>query len=281
MFETDDRPGCVIGLLPSALRFVGQLVLCYPATLLVGAPFSFVLSRCGLSGEHPSNVYFAGYQALICFSIAPIIGWYAGRLVPALVSTGRWIWVAPAILLLWDIVASEFPHRLPEYLFATGGNEGLGVFLLTLPACSATGYSLGMAFASMLGAWARATWPRVVMLALSALAVFALFAWFLHSFERSRLDHWSRVRMVIPSSGLAFSQDVGLVCLNPANPPGAIHLTKGTDVESLELRACKGGRLVDGETTPDAFVLERVRVLTGPHAGLEGWISSDGLGGPF
>ena len=119
------------------------------------------------------------------------------------------------------------------------------------------------------------------MLALSGLAVFALFAWFLHSFERSRLDHWSRVRMVIPSSGLAFSQDVGLLCLNPANPPGAIQLTKGTDVESLEHRACKGGRLVDGETTPDAFVLERVRVLTGPHAGLEGWISSDGLGGPF
>ena len=281
MFETNVRPGCIMGLLPSALRFAGQLVLCYPATLLAGAPFSFVLYKCGLSGEHPSNVYFAGYQALICLFLGPVIGWYAGRLASSFVSTGRWIWVAPAILLLWDIVASEFPHSLPEYLFATGSNEGLGVFLLTLPACSATGYSLGMAFASMRGVWARATWPRVVILALFGLALFGLFTSFLHSFERARLDRWSRVRTVIDPSGLAISRDVGLLCVNPANPPGGIQLKEWTDVESLEHHACKGGHLVDGDTAQDAFMLERVRVLTGPHAGLEGWVSSYGLGEPY
>jgi hypothetical protein len=281
MFEIDDRPGCVIGLLPSALRYAFQLLLCYPVTLLASLPLSLVLSKVGLSGEHQSQIYFGGYDALLYLFIAPIVGWGAGRLAPSLVSTGRWIWAAPVIVVLWDIVGEEFrPQSVPwppEYLFAIG--EGLGVYLFTLPACSAAGYSIGMAFVGISRRWGRLTQSHIVALGLAGVLLFSLLAALMHNLERAKLDSWNRLRTVIDHSGLPFSHDAGLLCANPTNPPGSILLADWTTAESLERRACKGGRLLDldKEATPDAFILERVRVLTGPHAGLEGWVCAYGL----
>lgn len=69
---------------------------------------------------------------------------------------------------------------LPEVLFAAGTNEGLGVYLFTLPACSALGYSTGMALAGVDFGWSQLTLLslvfRVATIAIVWVALFSVLA---------------------------------------------------------------------------------------------------------
>jgi len=280
MFGTDDQPERRIVLLASALRFFGQLVLCYPAALVAGAPITFLLSKFGLSGAHPqSDVYFAGYEALICLFIGPFVGWCAGRAMPLLVVTGRWIWVAPAILLLSELTLQVRIRAasLPEFLFATSANEGLGVFLVTLPVGSVAGYSIGMALVGMRRLRAVLVRRHAVALALASTAVFSLCVGLLGNYEREKLEWWSRLRTVVDPLGVVFSPEAKSLCANPQNAPVSIRLTRGTRVERLENRFCKDGRLSDTDAGRDGFMVDKVRVLTGPSTGMQGWVGAYGL----
>jgi hypothetical protein len=97
-------------------------------------------------------------------------------------------------------------------------------------------------------------------------------------FERSRIESWSRIRTVIEKPGLWPSPDANLLCSSP-ELRGPLLLPTGLLVESLGRRVCNKGRLVDpGAVRPaDSWDVERVRVLDGPHSGVEGWVLAYGL----
>src|ERR1700679_1440987 len=178
------------------LSYLLQFVLCYPAVLLASWPISALLSQLGFTGSHPGSVLFAGYEAIACLFAGPILGWCAGRVSPKLTAAGRWIWVIPVGLIFWDLASTALNGRgvygvawLPENLFATGDNEGIGVFFFTLPACSLAGYSVGISLAGK-----RLTWlTNPQNASLSAMAVVALFTALLllaHNVERDDIDKW-------------------------------------------------------------------------------------------
>jgi hypothetical protein len=124
-------------------RYFAQLAFSYPATLLASIPLTALLARYGFSGDDLPGVHFAGFEILACLLMGPSVGWAVGRFKPSLVRTGCWIWILPVSIVLPDALR-ESRHlslaNLPAYLFATGANEGLGVYLFTLPACAAAGY---------------------------------------------------------------------------------------------------------------------------------------------
>jgi len=265
------------------LDYCLQLIFCYPLTMLAVWPVSALLGTLGLSGEHPSHIYFAGYRALLCLFVGPIVGWAVGRMSPSRVTVGRWLWLLPAVVLIPSIIhamrTGPVPW-LPEEFFITGDNEGLGVVFITLPACSAIGYSVGMVLAGMPGerAITYAIRPilRIALALVIGAALFVPCAALLSRFERAKMQSWSKVRSVIDPSGLRFSPDPNQLCAAPSS--SALPLLQAT-VESLESRICGGGRLVEtGAPLPrDSFQIERVKVLGGPNAGLEGWVPSYGL----
>jgi hypothetical protein len=140
MFETKlEAPS----KLPEILRYFGQLLCSYPAVMIAGAPFLLLLSLIGLGGDHG----FAGYKILVSLLVGPFVGRVVGRSSPELVRTGKWIWALPAIFVIPGIVSDLLRAGpwLPETFFATSSNEGLAVYLISLPAFSAIGYSIGMA----------------------------------------------------------------------------------------------------------------------------------------
>src|SRR5450432_3815657 len=100
MFETANSPGPLKGM----LRYFFKLFMSYPIVMLSGIPLFALLSVLGLSGQHSSDVYFAGYRALACLFVGSVVGWCVGRKVPSLVATGRWIWLLPAVVLFPDMV---------------------------------------------------------------------------------------------------------------------------------------------------------------------------------
>lgn len=251
--------------------------------MLASFPFSSLLSAFGLSGEHPSNVYFAGYRALACLFVGPLVGWVVGLKIPLFVVTGRWIWLLPAVVFIPDLVREGLnPQPVPYsgYLFATGGEGVLGVDLFTLPAVSALGYSIGMAFVG-----ANRRWPklarlrpqrRVITITLACVALFSALAILAHQFERSRIERWSRVRSLIDN--LWLSPDPMLVCSGPTSENG-IPLKGMIMVEGLERRVCGKDKLLDADAPRPAgsWVVERVKVLNGPNAGVQGWVLEYGL----
>lgn len=282
MLDLDHTPGnpAELSVARTLLYYCLQLILCYPATMLAVLPVAALLRAFGLSGDLPSQIHFAGYQALLCLFIGPIVGWTAGRLVPSLVSTGRWLWVLPAAVLIFSIVAAKNQPVpwLPEEFFASSDNEGIGVYFLTLPSCAALGYSIGMV---LRGAYRkRASGPglhpvvRILLVAVIG-ALFVPSAALMHRFERVKMESWSKVRFVIDPSGLRFSPDPNLLC---AATSAALPLLRA-HLESLESRTCSGGRLLDNGATPprDSFVIEKVRVLDGTDTGRVGWVPSYGL----
>ena len=275
MFETDTRPGCLY----LTAAYFGQLILSYPAVLLASLPFSPLLGVLGLSSEHPGQISFAGYQGLVCILVGSIIGTGAGYLKPSLVPSGRWVWALPDVLILSDVIPRAFTNStsipwLPEYLFAYGGNEGLAVFLFTLPACCATGYSLGILMLSAANRGARVgqsvLLKRLVAAFACLTALLVLMVPMLRNFERTRLEEWHRLASIIEPRGLPFSPDPLSLCgsqngiANLALPL----LRRGTYVERLGSHAC---------TIGGPLQLEQVKVLDGPSAGKEGFVSSYGL----
>jgi hypothetical protein len=280
VFETLAKPR----LLPSAARYFLQLLICYPAIMLVVKPFSALLSAFGLSGNYPSHVHFAGYDMLSCIFVGPVVSWSIGRRAPSLVPTGRWIWILP-VLLVTPIVVLEQLHPqpipwLPESFFDTGGEGFLAVFFLTLPTCSAIGYSIGMAFVGFSRRWVtpnrRSSVSRGIVFSLASIALFGILTSLLHSFEQAKIESWSKIRYVIDDQ-VRLSQDPNVLCagLVPEGPP----LKNLMAVESLERRACGGDRLLPPGAAPQpgSWVLERVKVLNGSHAGAEGWVLAYGL----
>ncbi len=262
-----------------------QLISSYPATMLVVLPLAVLLGSFGLSGDHPSHIHFAGYEALLCLLVGPWIGYTAAWLAPTLAPTGRWMWVPASPVVISLIVKAMLPPQrvpwLPEEFFVTAGNEGLSVVLLTLPACSAMGYSIGVllagGFRSRTGGGRAGLARQLLLLALISLALLVPLTSVVHKFEQTRVLGWSKVRSIIEPLGLPISTDPNLLC---AAPTGArLHLLRPAMVESLGSGVCSGGRLIEtkGPQTSSAFSIERVKVLDGPEAGREGWVQSYGL----
>lgn len=259
--------------------------------MIVNLPFWALLSKVGLSKEH-QPYGFAGFEALVCLFVGVLVGACVARWKHSFVSTGRWIWVLPAAIILPDIVRIQFrPSGVPwlsEYLFASEG-EGLGVFFLTL-GLSATGYSIGMAVPGIRSLQTHTNRLRSVIriawLSAGGVAVFALFAFTLHRFEQRSLTRWARVRLVIERPGLQFSPDPQSLCAPGRDAPARnpAYLRSGAHVEYLGHLACDQNQLLDGDSLPPPKVgeagpilLDRVRILEGPSAGTEGWVLEYGL----
>ena len=279
MFETNDSPT----LLTAAWRYLLQLFFFCPVVILASVPFQSLLSIFGLSGEHSSQTYFAGYEGIICIFVGMGVGWITGRNVRLFVPIGRWIWVLPVIVIVPEIareVSNSHPVPwLPDMFFATGGNEGVGVFLFMLPTFSAVGYSIGMALVGTKPKWESLTsMPSAVTITLACVALFNLLALFALSFEHSRIEKWSRVRTVIDRPGLLLSTDANQLCSTRTSSEGFV-LAAGTMVEGLERRICFNRRLLSEDVQPPegSWSIERVRVLTDSSVGAEGWVLAYGL----
>ncbi len=178
----------------------------------------------GLGGEHQSHIQFGGYEALGFLYLGMFTGWVFGVEAPALISTGRWIWALPAIFfpdMLREVSKSQAIPYLPEYFFATPGNEGLGVYLFTLPTSFALGYSIGMSLAGTKSKWARLTnlspMPPVITIVVVGGTLFGILALLAHRFEISRTESWSRVRTVIDRPGLMLLPKANRLCADRAS----------------------------------------------------------------
>lgn len=251
--------------------------------MLASVPFQSLLSFLGFSGEHSSQTYFAGYEGIVCIFLGIVVGWITGRKVRKFLPIGRWIWVLPAIVVFPDIAREVLNSQpvpwLPEEFFATGDNEGLGVFLFMLPTFSAVGYSIGMALVDTKPTWEKLTpMPSAVTITVACVALFNLLAFFAHGFERSRIEMWSRVRTVIDRPGLSLSTDATQLCATRTSIDG-LFLPAGTMVEGLERRFCFNRRVLDEDVQrPEgSWSVERVKVLTGSNSGTEGWVLAYGL----
>jgi hypothetical protein len=176
---------------------------------------------------------------------------------------------------------------LPEYFFATGGNEGLPVYLLTLPACAAAGYSLGMVFFGLNSRWPAVTrWRSVLRLAVLLLAAGVSLGFLgsrLRNFERATLERRVNIRLTI-SEALQVSPAPELFCEEYTPSRTLPLLPRGTVVEKLDRRACRGTEVVAADTAPprtrDHYSLvgvEKIKVVEGIDTGLEGWVLVSGL----
>lgn len=214
------------------------------------------------------------------------VGGFVGRLRPELQPTGRWVWMVPVALLLWAVVPGTFsPHAaagvlwLPEALFATHWNYGLSLAVVTLPGLSSAGYSIGMLIARRIDAISALRKRSMIM---AGAALFGALLLMARSYELTSIKRGSKIRTVLAPS-LAFSPDGGVICRAEAGLPqsGLATLRGGTIAESLDKRGCSNSHLLPTAALPpsdaQAFTLEKLRVLTGQYAGLEGWVRAYGL----
>jgi hypothetical protein len=176
---------------------------------------------------------------------------------------------------------------LPGYLFATGDNEGLGVYLLTLPVCATVGYSLGMILLSLNRRWPSGTRlqfvVRVAILLLVAGVGLGFLSTRLHDFERAVFERRANIRRVM-SDALQVSSDPKLFCDEYIPKRYLPLLPRGTVVQKLDRRACRGDEIVDADSPPpqgkghySLIGVEKIRVVEGIDAGLEGWVLVSGL----
>jgi len=261
--------------------YVVQLVLAYPIIGIATAPFAALFSILGLSGQNPSHVSFAGYDALLCLFIGALVGAAIGYTFPSLQPSGRWIWLLPTIfavpvMILYFLKSQPVP-QLPPSLFFT--DEGLDPVLLTLPACANTGYSIGMVLLAPLRRWVThgpSATRRIALLTLGCTGLLLASAGLLHVLEERYATAANKVRTVIEPHGLPFSPDPDLLCISPS--PANLPVLKAP-VETIETRTCSEGHLLrPGETkSRNAYDIEHVKILVGPVAGREGWVPSYGL----
>ena len=136
------------------------------------------------------------------------MGWAVTRWKPAFMSTGRWVWFLPSVVvvpdLLYELLRRQQVLWLPESLFATGSNEGLAVYLLTLPTCSAIGYSIGAYFKGRTTLHGGGSTAKAIAVFISVLALLTLLA---HNVESGRIAKWKSLRFVIDPEGLNFSAE--------------------------------------------------------------------------
>lgn len=253
---------------PGWWRFFTQVVPCYPVTWICGAAISDGFAAFGI-GVH-GRVQFAGYPCLVLFVLGALIGALIARVAPPLAHTGRWIWLLPTLGLIYAL--RDTPIAWPnEELFTTPGEGGLAVYLFTMPAFVAAGYSYGLWLLSIHGI----TWR----LACAAMAVLALGAGALRfrSFEERDVARFERIRSVASLDEMALASDRRTLCNSQT---GELSLKGDIYVELLgERRACEGDQLLQPNDfgPPRSFIVDRVRVVLGTHVGSEGWVLEYGL----
>jgi hypothetical protein len=199
-----------------------------------------------------------------------LVGWFSGKRIPSLIRTGSWIWLLPTAFVLYDItlaLRSGATTRLSEYYYALGSNEGLAVFLLTLPVTSLIGYSIGMSVAKAQRAYATAhAMGSGMKMAFVWVATFAIACTFMIGAERRLVERDRKIRVAVSDTGTPLASEANAIC----EPVGAgaagmtVVLQSGTKLEFLEHAGCSAGRPRSG--------IDRVRVLDGPHKAAEGWV---------
>ena len=290
MFESVDWTRTGLLCLREAFWYFVQVAFAYPATYVGSLPAFAFLANVGLGGDHGPGVHFAGYDALVCLLVSTSLGWAAGRFKPSLVRTGCLIWILPVAIVLPDVLRQSRHSSLaslPEYFFATGGNEGLAVYLFTLPSCATVGYSLGMVLLSLNDLWPpaarlRSVW-RLAVLLLTGGAALGFLGVKLHDFERQTFERRANIRLTI-SEALQVSPDPQLFCKEYLLSRRLPLLPRRTVVEKLDRRACLEDEVVNADTPPprgrnhySLIGVEKIRVVEGIDTGLVGWVLVSGL----
>jgi hypothetical protein len=266
-------------------RYFVQLFYSVPGVLIASIPLRLILSMFGLDSDHqPSK--FAGFEELATVLAGVPAGLWIARSYPRWVTSGRWVGVLPALLLLWEytLPRGEIPW-LSDSLFRSVGDQ-LGVGF-TLAECALIGYSIGMIAAWIVGRVAIGNrLHAVVALSLVGAALFGILAFALHDAESRYLANWAGVSSVIDRGGLALAPDAKSLCEAQTNNVylEVPLLPSGTYVKNLERLGCNESQLVSPDHLPPPVVgkhgtvlMDRVRVLRGPRAGLQGWVLEYGL----
>lgn len=131
--------------MPSVWTALLQIIFVYPAVVLLLTP-ALEITRISKGSGDPQPAF--ADMGLVLAGGA-VLGIAIGRFWPALARTGRWLWLLPAIFLLGGLITQTLhppPAAKPpcEYFYFSPANEGLAVFLVTLPACCLAGYAAGL-----------------------------------------------------------------------------------------------------------------------------------------
>jgi hypothetical protein len=129
-----------------------QLVFFYPAVLIAGLPFfalydAFMKSVFGIvKRDDPLNAL----GVFIFIAVGFGVGWLVNRRLPSLSVAGEWVWLLPVTFFLVGFIHDVFwrcqfcSDARMLYFYSDGSDEGLTNLLVTWPAFSAEGYSLGV-----------------------------------------------------------------------------------------------------------------------------------------
>jgi len=145
MSDEEIQPGAF-----SISRFLAQLILVPPTILVIGGlawglglEFGILATR-----THESMLVMNGLGYLAC----ALVSFGFGRLVrhwfPRFAGSGGFVWVAPVMVLLCALLIDEHSVQfagVSRFFVARAGmgQEGIGLFLFTLPAFGCCFYSLG------------------------------------------------------------------------------------------------------------------------------------------
>jgi hypothetical protein len=151
MFGTFERPNPLRVALPLLLKFTMQFVFVYPLLAVATMPLQVYIVRTIRTNSPPGyEAHFIDCPLLL--GVGFVFGMSAAKVWPTLARSGRWIWTVPVFFLLAELLVEAFRpppyNRFPSEAFYSGANEGLTVFLITLPAFAYSGYSLAMFLAS-------------------------------------------------------------------------------------------------------------------------------------
>jgi hypothetical protein len=270
------RDGIVGSILGFGPPFLIQLLLAIPATFAL----SFLIIPPLPAGPNG----FVGAPAMWSLACGLVVGGLAGWFWPRLCSSGRWIWVLPATLFAVRVVKelSQYlavPQSMPGTLFDRAKLPD--TLFVTLPAAAALGYSLGIgAMPSLHGARRagvkvlrrRAMWSAGCGSALVLTGIVLL--WQTEKFLTGRLDG---VKATDGFLELELFPTAESLCAGVKT--GVVRLRTHTLVKSLERKSCRAGATISSfHGRPGELMgVERVRVLTGPSTGFEGWVPAKWL----
>jgi hypothetical protein len=150
MFGTFEHRNPVVVAFPLVVKFTMQFVLVYPLLAVTAMPLQIYMARAIKTNTPPEyEAHFLDCPLLLVAGF--VFGMSAAKVWPTLTRSGRWIWTVPVFSLLAELLIEALRpppyNRFPSEAFYSGANEGLTVFLITLPAFAYSGYSLAMFFA--------------------------------------------------------------------------------------------------------------------------------------
>jgi hypothetical protein len=241
------------------------LALAYPLTIIVAVPLFLLLSKAGLDGSIASGVRFVGFDALSSLYTGVLVGWIVGKRFPALMRGGAWVWAVPTAVILFDLVpGSQIAHY--GYVYTTGDNEGLGTLLITLPTCSAIGYSIGIVLATVERRHPKMSNIRSKAAVLLFWSVtFAIACTFMRDIERRTVERDKNLRFAVRLSGTALAADAMTLCrTSRPDTSDTMILQSITRLKLLNHAACPSGEHFGG--------LNMVEVEDGPNKGRVGWV---------